>query len=105
MKKWTLKNWKKYATVFLVAILLVSLVVPLQIEASSKVKQRAKLSHGVNYEKLDYSKKNSKGTVDKIEIDVSDQFTEVQLGRAEPLDNLATVRKRANTYHKKNNNI
>lgn len=101
-----LNVWRKFVVVLIVLGLIgATLVTPIHIEASSKVKKKTKLSYGVYYEKLNYSMKSSKGGVDKLEIDLSDQFTEVQLGKAEPLDKLATVRTRANSYHKKNNNV
>src|SRR5699024_3110862 len=40
-----------------------------------------------------------------MEMDISDMFTEVQLGKPDPLDKLMTVKDRANTYSKSGNQI
>src|SRR5690625_5133166 len=87
----------------LVFMLVVLLISPFEINA--KVKEKSKLSYGVQYEKLDYRKSSIRAGVDKLEIDVSDQFTEVQLGKPVPLDNLTTVRNRVKSYHKGTNNV
>src|SRR5699024_4853083 len=43
--------------------------------------------------------------INVMEMDVSDAFTEVQLGKPDPLDKLMTVKNRANTYDKSGNKI
>lgn len=106
MKFYQFKKKQKFAAILLsVGLLGASLVSPIHTEAAAKVQHSSQLSYGVNYKKINYTEKAVKAGVDVMEIDVSDIFTEVQLGKAEPLDNLTTVRNRANAYHKKNNNI
>src|SRR5699024_10475474 len=99
---------KNVITLFLSIILLTSsifLSTPVTADAATKVNEKYSPSYGIEYKNVDYTKGSAKGRVNVMEMDVSDVFTEVQLGKAEPLDNLATVRSRANTYHTKNNKI
>lgn len=101
-----LKKKKPIAAVFLTAALLgTGLTAPIHTDAASKIQKQSKLSYGVDYKKLDYTDGKTKGGVDVMEVNVSDQFTDVQLGKADPLDKLATVRKRADFYNKKSNQI
>src|SRR5699024_12508641 len=107
--KCSVKHKRKHVfTLFLSIILFTSsifLSTSVTADAATKVNEKYNPSYGIEYKNVDYTKGSTKGRVDIMEMDVSDVFTEVQLGKAEPLDNLATVRSRANTYHTKENKI
>lgn len=93
---------KRLTTVVLTVILALSsvfLATPLNADAATyKVNTKYKPSYGVEYKKLD-------GDINVMEMDISDAFTEVQLGKPDPLDNLMTVKNRANSYNKSGNQI
>src|SRR5699024_5044710 len=91
---------KHVATLLLSIIITISSVfmsTPLQADAD-KIKQKYKPSYGVQY-------KSVNNGVNVMEMDISDMFTEVQLGKPDPLDKLMTVKDRANTYSKSGNQI
>lgn len=97
---------KKFAAVFLSAALLgTTLATPVHTEAASSVKKNSKLSYGVTYKKLEYSAGAVKSGVDVTEINVADAFTKVQFGKANPLNQLAPVRTRAESFNQIGNNI
>ncbi|WLV24422.1 phosphodiester glycosidase family protein [Aciduricibacillus chroicocephali] len=106
MRHFTIKKRKTITAVFLSAVLLgTGLATPIQIKAESKVKTQSKLSYGVDYKNIDYTAGSTKAGVDVMEVNISDPYTAVQLGRANPLDKLATVRARATSYNQKYNQI
>jgi|GEM_PF-6464405 len=106
MRSSTFKKRKQAAAVLLSAALIgTGFVAPIHTEAASNIKDRSKLSYGVDYKKLTYSEGNIKAGIDVMEVNVSDAFTEVQLGKADPLDKLATVRARANSFNRSDNQI
>src|SRR5699024_2171506 len=91
---------KHVATLLLSIILAISSVfmsTPLQADAA-KIKPKYKPSYGVQY-------KSDNNGVNVMEMDISDMFTEVQLGKPDPLNKLMTVKERANTYSKSGNQI
>lgn len=102
----TFKKRKRTAAVFLSAALLgAGLVAPIHTEAASKIQAQSKLSYGVDYKKLTYTEGKMNAGVDVMEVNISDAFTEVQLGKADPIDQLATVRARANSFNRTDNQI
>src|SRR5690625_435335 len=91
---------KHVATLLLSIIFTISSVfmsTPLQADAG-KIKPKYKPSYGVQY-------KSDNNGVNVMEMDISDMFTEVQLGKPDPLDKLMTVKDRANTYSTFGNQI
>lgn len=104
-----LKNKRIHMVTVFLSIMLVFISIllsaPMNADAKKNVKEKSQLSHGVDYKKMNYTKGGAKGRVNLMEMDVSDAFTEVQFGKPQPLDNLATVRDRANSYDKKYNQI
>lgn len=100
-----LEKQRKNIITFLIAFVMligsIILSVPTYADAATKVNQKYNPSYGVQYKNINYNNRD----VNVMEMDVADAFTEVQLGKAEPLDNLMTVRKRANTYSKSGNKI
>lgn len=102
------KLHKNQVVIVLSMILLMSstlLSAPMTAEASAKVNQQYKPSYGVHYKNLNYSIGSKTEKVNVMEMDVADAFTEVQLGKPDPLDNLTTVLNRAKSYNKKGNQI
>src|SRR5699024_11455824 len=90
------KILKRNIVGFLSIILFISsimLTTSVTADAATKVNEKYSPSYGIEYKNVDYTKGSAKGRVNVMEMDVSDVFTEVQLGKAEPLDNLATVRR------------
>lgn len=100
MKRCLQKNRNQLVASFFLSILLVfTVITPLHTEASKKVREESDLSGGVHYKEIDYKEDGINGRVNMMEIDASDAFTEVKMSKAHPLDNLATVRQRAEPYH------
>lgn len=87
---------KSLFTFLLVTILMVSTIfitVPQVTKASSqKINSQSKLSEGVHYKNINYNDGSINNHVNVLEVNLSDQFTQVQLGKSNPLNKLESVR-------------
>ncbi|SES88143.1 S-layer homology domain-containing protein [Oceanobacillus limi] len=107
MNKHNIFNLKR-----LIIILLVYILFAYHIDspspthaATQKVNEQIKLSYGISFKDLTYIDSISQNHINSMQINLSDPFTKVKLGKADPLNHLETVRLKAKKYNQPGNQV
>lgn len=100
---------KKVFFFFAVVLLLVSsifMAIPETTHAASQtVNKQSKVSDGILYQNINYKDGSTQNRVNVLKVNLNDKFTEVQLGKADPMNKLETVRTKAAKYNKPGNRV
>ncbi|MCG1027052.1 phosphodiester glycosidase family protein [Virgibacillus halodenitrificans] len=92
-----------FALIFIINILI--FFPSTSLASSQKVTKEFPPSVGVFYQKINYQAGSVRNNVNALKINLSDPFTQVQLGIADPLNKLETLRNKAAQYNKPGNQV
>jgi uncharacterized protein YigE (DUF2233 family) len=82
------------------------LLLPLPASAATlKVNNEFKATHGIVFKDITYKDSISQNNTNTMEINLSDPYTKVQLGKPDPLNSLETLRAKAKKYNRIGNQV